>query len=155
MRRSLTLAAALAFLAIVTRPAQAQITSPPPVSTFHLFTVPGVINAGPMATYIMCSSLSTATQTVTVQAFNQDGTAAGSATVAIDAGKSARFGTQGATAWSVDGPMASPVILVGVARVVSTDKRLACTAMVADSTNSLPVMSQLTIIAKLKQKAAN
>jgi hypothetical protein len=44
----------------------------------------------------------------------------------------------------------------GSARIIATSKKLVCTAYVADVDNSPPTTSwQLTIIAKLKQKAAN
>ena len=44
----------------------------------------------------------------------------------------------------------------GSARILATSKKLACTAFVADRGNAPPTSAwQLTIIAKLKQKAAN
>jgi hypothetical protein len=44
----------------------------------------------------------------------------------------------------------------GSARILATSKKLACTAFIADAGNSPPAsMAHLTIIAKLKQKAAN
>jgi hypothetical protein len=44
----------------------------------------------------------------------------------------------------------------GSARILSTSKKLACTAFVADRCNSpVTFMNHLTIIAKTKQKAAN
>lgn len=44
----------------------------------------------------------------------------------------------------------------GSARILSTSKKLMCTAYRADYANSPPTsMVQLTIIAKTKQKAAN
>jgi len=44
----------------------------------------------------------------------------------------------------------------GSARILATSKELACKAFLADTGNAPPTsMAQLTIIAKLKQKAAN
>ena len=44
----------------------------------------------------------------------------------------------------------------GSARILATSKKLTCTAFLADPGNAPPTsMAQLTIIAKLKQKAAN
>ena len=153
-RRILTFAGLLA-LTLAAPAAQAQITSPPPAGTTHLYTVPGVVNAGNLATYLTCTSVSTASQTITVDVFSQTGASAGSATSVLGAGKSMRFGTQASPALLVDTLITTTPVASGVARIVSTDKKLLCTAAVADATSGSPVMAELTIVAKLKQKAAN
>jgi hypothetical protein len=119
--------------------------------------VPGVINNGGLGTYFSCTSTSTDAQFVTVEAFDSNGIASGSGSLAVGAGKTVLFGTQNSVGLTEDLTMGSGGISAGSARILSTAKsKLLCTAFVADVGNSpITVINSLTIVAKLKQKAAN
>jgi len=75
--------------------------------------------------------------------------------LSVAPGATVLFGT-GAAVWiSVNSSLGSGTSK-GSARILATSKKLTCTAFVADSGNAPPTsMAQLTIIAKLKQKAHN
>jgi len=73
MLPSLAVAAALAALAVAAPAARAGIADAPvPTGTNYLFSVPGVINANGLGTFFTCSSVSTASQTVTIEVWDQD-----------------------------------------------------------------------------------
>jgi hypothetical protein len=113
-----------------------------------------VINTGSLGTYFDCTSTSSAPQTVTVEAFDQDGLASGSGALVVAPGKRVRFGTVNASGLQVDSVFGSGTITSGAARLLSTDKKCLCHAFVA-TLGPVPSMCPLTIVAKLKQKAAN
>ena len=70
-------------------------------------------------------------------------------------GVTVRFGTHAAASFVIDSNL-SGEFGDGSARILSASKKLECTAFLADPSNVPPTsMVQLTIIAKLKQKAAN
>ena len=70
-------------------------------------------------------------------------------------GAMAIFGTGAAAGISIDSNIGFGCTR-GSARILATSKKLACTVFMADIGNAPPTsMAQLTIIAKLKQKAAN
>ena len=65
------------------------------------------------------------------------------------------FGTGSAAGLSIDSNLGDG-FSNGSARILASSKKLVCTAFVADAGNAPPTsMVQLTIIAKLKQKAEN
>ncbi len=137
----------------LTPAAHAQITSPPPAGTNFLYAVPGVVNALGVGTYFACTSVFSATQTVTAQIFGADGASVSSQSVTVAAGATTMFGTQGAAGLGTDTDLTAGFVLKGSARILSTSKSLICTAFLADATSAPPTsMVYLTIVAKTKQK---
>ena len=131
-------------------------------TTYHLYSVPGVVNDGPsfLATYFSCTSTSTSSIVVGVEVFGASGGGplnnAATTAVTIPAGGSVRFGTNGSSTFSIDSLLGPGSVSVGSARILSTSKSLICTAFIADYTANPPAsMTYLTIVAKAKQKAAN
>ncbi len=166
-RIALTLIAAAFCLTLTLSPvAHAGIAdSPLPVlvagqTTLHLYSVPGVLRSGGVETLFSCTSLEqTATIQVGVELFPGPGGAPGNDAVAtslsVGPGATAIFGTGGVTWISVNSSLGGATSR-GSARILATSKKLACTAFLTDSGNAPPTsMTYLTIIAKLKQKAAN
>ncbi len=75
--------------------------------------------------------------------------------LAVQPGETLMFATRSAAGIGVNSVIGGPSGNLS-ARIVATSKKLECTAFVADSLNVPPTTSwQLTIVAKLKQKAAN
>jgi hypothetical protein len=156
---------ALALLISSLSPAVAGIAdSPLPVlsagaTTFHLYSVPGVIGSGGLGTYFACTSTDTSTMQVGVELFFSGGGApandAAVTSLSVGPGATVIFGTSAAVGISVNSSLGG-ISSKGSARILATSKKLACTAFVADPGNAPPTTSwQLTIIAKTKQKAAN
>ncbi len=158
------LLAALVALTPAARAVAGIADSPLPVlvagqTTLLLYSVPGVVNGGGMETIFSCTSTDTSTQTVGVECFGAGGGApvnnATTSAFTLAAGATVNFATQAAT-FPYDVNLAPPALVSGSARILSTSKKLACTAFVADNGNLPPVSAwQLTVIAKTKQKAAN
>lgn len=124
-------------------------------TTLHLYSIPGVINDG-VGTYVSCTSVAPTTIKVGVEAFKPDGTLADGESLSVAPGATVTFGTAGAFGVHVDQILATGTLLNGSARVLATSKSLLCTAFIADKANDPPTsMVSLTIVAKLKQKAAN
>ena len=129
-------------------------------TTFHLYSVPGVINNGVLGTYFSCTSTDTATMQVGVELFFSGGGApsndAAATSLSVTPGATVMFGTIAAAGLSINSSLGGGPMSKGSARILATSKKLACTAFLADPGNAPPTsMAQLTIIAKLKQKAAN
>lgn len=131
-------------------------------TTQFLYSVPGVLDLVSLGTFFVCTSTDTVAQQVGVDVFDDSGAPcndAGATSVTVQPGRTVKFGTR----YPANEIVVPPMTLVGgcgngasVARILSTSKKLICTAYVGDLTNSPPATSwQLTIIAKLKQKAAN
>jgi hypothetical protein len=115
-----------------------------------------VINDRAFGTYFFCSSSSAVPQSVTVEAFAANGTASGSASLVLAPSKTVIFGTRDSAALTEDVLMGSGVITAGAARILSTESKVMCSALIVDATNSTPIsMVSLNVVAKLKQKAAN
>ena len=130
----------------------------PGAKTLHLYSVPSVIRGGGLETFFGCTSTDTATMQVGVELFAAPGGGAINDAVAsslsVAPGATVLFGTNSA-AWVVVDSLVS-ASSKGSARILATSTKLTCTAFVADAINVPPTTSwQLTIIAKLKQKAAN
>jgi hypothetical protein len=167
MSRTLfAVAAAVTALSLATPPARAGIAdSPLPVlvtgqTTLHLYSVPGVINGGGLGTYFSCTSTDTATIQVGVELFSSAGGSPGNdaaaTSLSVAPGGTVIFGTSAAAGISISSSLGGGAMSKGSARILATSKKLACTAFLADPGNAPPTsMAQLTIIAKLKQKAAN
>ncbi len=151
----LTLSPALAGADVVDSPLPAPFTK-------HVFTVPGVLNISGFHTYFACSNLDRVAVTIGVELFGGGGGGPGNDVVAtalnVVPGGTVLFGTSGAPHLNI-----SPDSRIGplpankaAARILSTSKKIACNAFVADSVNVPPTSGwQLTIIAKTNQKAAN
>ena len=81
--------------------------------------------------------------------------------VNVQPGVTVKFGTSSPQTNEILGGQAVDKVVcgsigTGSARILSTSKKLECTAFVGDWVNSPPQTTwQLTIVAKLKQKAAN
>jgi hypothetical protein len=131
----------------------------PGAKTFHLYSVPGVISFSGLGTYFSCTSTDTATMQVGVDIFASFGGApindAVATSLSIAPGETVIFGTTAAAGIFISSTVGGGVSK-GSARILATSKKLVCTAFVADTGNAPPTSAwQLTIIAKLKQKAAN
>jgi len=129
-------------------------------TTLHLYSVPGVISYVGLATYFACTSTDTAAMQVGVEVFDDPGGApindAAATSLSVGPGATVTFGTSAAAGISVSSNLGTGnLIRKGSARILATSKNLACTAFVADVSNAPTSGWQLTIIAKLKQKAAN
>jgi hypothetical protein len=129
-------------------------------TTYHLYTVPSAIASGGLGTYFGCTSLEqTASIQVGIELFGPSGGApsndAAATSLSLSPGATRIFGTGGAVGVLIDsnlGGLASKLS----ARILATSRKLACTAFIADRGNDPPTsMTYLTIISKLKQKAAN
>src|SRR5439155_8478960 len=132
----------------------------PGPTTYLLYSVPGVISSGGLGSYFSCTSTDTATMQVGVECFYSPGGAAGNDAVAtslsVGPGATVMFGTSSAVGLSINSNLGCGLMSKGSVRILATSKKLVCTAFLADVSNAPPTsMAQLTIIAKLKQKAAN
>jgi len=119
-----------------------------------------VINSGGLGTYFSCTSTDTATMQVGVELFASPGGApvndAVATSLSVAPGATVMFGTSGAAGLSINSSLGGGSMSKGSARILATSKKLACTTFLADVSNAPPTsMAQLTIIAKVKQKAAN
>jgi hypothetical protein len=76
--------------------------------------------------------------------------------LSVGPGATVTFGTITPVGISINSSLGGGPMSKGSARVLSTSKKLACTAFVADISNAPPTSAwQLTIIKKTTQKAAN
>ena len=127
-------------------------------TTLHLYSVPGIGRAAGLSTFFSCTSTDTATMQVGVEIFGDAGGSpiddAVATSLSVAPGATVTFGTTGASSISV-GSIIGGGSEVGSARILATSKKLGCSAYVADPSNVPPSGWPLTIIAKLKQKAAN
>ena len=126
-------------------------------TTFHLYSVPGVIAGGGLETYFSCTSTDTATMQVGVELFAAPGGApdndAAATSLSVAAGATVMFGTGTAAGLSIDSNLGGGGVSKGSARILATSKKLACTAFIADAGNAPPTsMVHLDMISKLKQK---
>ena len=165
-RSSAVVAVAFGLIVATAPTARAGIAdSPLPVlvagqTTLHLYSVPGVIGSSSLQTFFSCTSTDTAPMQVGVEIFPGTGGAPGNDAAAtslnIPAGATRIFGTSSAVGIVIHSNVGGTGSFSGSARILATSKKLACTAFVADNGNDPPTSAwQLTIIAKLKQKAAN
>ena len=163
-RVTLTAAAAALTLALAPAARAGIADSPLPVlvagkTTLHLYSVPSVIRGAGLETFFGCTSTDTAAMQVGVEIFGGAGGSPVNDAVATSAsvgpGATVLFAT-GAAVWTGIDSDVGGVIGHSSARILATSKKLTCTTFVADAGNAPPTTSwQLTIIRKLKQKAAN
>jgi hypothetical protein len=148
--------------ALLARPAQAQINSSPPQlmgqTSFHIYSVPGVMNVGPVGTFLACTNTTSANIRVGVEIFGAAGGAAindpSATSLDISPGGTRLFGTT-ATNWvSVDSSLGAGFVSKGSARILATaSKGIICSAFLANPDQVPPTsMADLTIVAKTKQK---
>jgi len=126
--------------------------------TIHLYSVPLVVRYGGVGTFFACTSTDTVTMQVGVEGFPFFGGGpsndAGADSRSVDPGATVIFATGPAAGIPVDSTL--PFVSRGSARILATSKKLVCNVFMADVINAPPAsMAQLTIIAKVKQKAAN
>jgi hypothetical protein len=137
------------------------VDSPLPAPfTQHVFTVPGVVAAGGLATYFSCTNLDAVAVTVGVELFSSLGgdpvNDAAATSLSVSPGATVRFGTAPTPAGLTIDKNIGITSDRGSARVLSTSRKIACTAFAAEVNNAPPTVAwQLTIISKLKQKAFN
>ena len=156
MALTLTLAATTAVAGIADSPLPVLTAGEP---TYHLYSVPGVIRFNGLSTFFSCTSTDTATMQAGVEVFGPAGGApandAAATSLSVAPGATVIFGS-GAAGISISSDIGIPGLSKGSARILATSRKLACTAFVADTGNAPPTSAwQLTIIAKLKQKAFN
>jgi hypothetical protein len=134
-----------------------------PASTAHaqatlapLFTVAGVINTGSFGTYFACTNTDTSPVSIGVEVFDQGGTSTNNpATTAVSLAPQASvmFGTQTANSLSHDGLLSVGVITKGSAHILTTSKKVVCSALLVDpGSNPAVSMTTLTVTVKGKQK---
>lgn len=124
--------------------------------THHLYSVPGVIEQNILATFFSCTSTDTAPMKVGVELFENAGGGPGNdpvgTSLTILPGGTKTFGTMFAVGINVDSFVGGGIIR-GSARILSTSRKLVCTAFIADPGNAPPTTSwQLTIIKQKRQK---
>src|SRR2546428_10211936 len=150
MNRTLCAVGFAALCATWTAPAAAGIAdSPLPVlsagaTTFHLYSVPGVIGALGLGAYFSCTSTDTATMQVGVELFAGPGGApfndAVATSLSVAPGATVIFGTGAAAGISISSNLGG-LFSKGSARILATSKKLACTAFVADRVDDPPQTS--------------
>ncbi len=163
MKCFVRVAALLLASHIVATPSLAGIAdSPLPVlmageTTLHIYSVPSVIGGGGgLSTYFGCTSTDTATMQVGVELFLSAGGApandAAATSLTVGPGATVIFGTSSAVGISVNSSLGGG-FSKGSARILSTSKKVACTAFLADPSTAPPAtMVYLTIIKKTRQK---
>ncbi len=157
MLRSLSIAAALVLT--FSAPVRAGIVDSPIPAPFtkHVYSVPGVINTGALATFFSCTNVDSASATVGVEVFGPAGGAsinnAATTAISVAPGATVIFGTSNALGISVDANLNVGFVSKGSARILATSTKLLCTAFLADPGSAPPIsMVSLTIVGKTKQK---
>jgi hypothetical protein len=159
---SLVLISALA-VAPLAGSAHAQLFSdpPPPLMgqpSYHLYSVPGVIDIGGLATFFSCSNTTDANIRVGVEVFAPGGGAAindpSATSLDLSPGATRIFGTGAAVGILVDSNLGAGLISKGLARILATEsKGIICSSFLADTGNAPPTsMADLTVVKKTKQK---
>jgi hypothetical protein len=163
MKRLATVVALFLFGQIAASPALAGIAdSPLPVleagkTTFHLYSVPGIINNGLLTTLFSCTSTDTADMRVGVESF---GSAGGSpsndpvaASFSVLPGGTVTFGCVSAASIAVNSVLSCGPLSRGSARILATSRKLICTAYIVDPGNVPPTSAwQLTIVKGTSQQ---
>jgi hypothetical protein len=127
-------------------------------ATYHVYTVPFVTREGTMETIFACTSTDSVPMQVCVETFAPLGQQASNdcsvTSLSVAPSATVKFGTNPTIAISIQSSVGGPTS-GGSARILATSKKLICTAFLADQQTVPPTMMHLTIISKLKQKAAN
>lgn len=128
--------------------------------TLHVYSVSGVGGGGGglFGTYFSCTSTDAATIQVGVEVFAYPGGGPANDAVgdslAVAPGQTVLFGAGGGAAGivNVQSLLGDGGTVLGSARILSTSKKLVCTAFLADRLNVPPSMVYLTIVKKATQK---
>ena len=128
--------------------AQASIFDAPPallgVKSLRLFTVPGVVTAAGLGTFFSCTNLSQAPVSIAIELYPADDVDACNplSPVTIDPGKTVSLHTQNTSdsSYLQSTPITTPPIFMklGMASILSTSKRVVCSAFVTDVYDSPP-----------------
>jgi hypothetical protein len=143
---------AAALTLAVAAPASAASTLAP------LFTVSGVINNGSLATFFSCTNTDTVPTTVGIEIDNGNGTLLNvpSATaLSISPKNTVLFGTTAASplTFAVDANLAPGTVAKGSPQILTTSKKIVCSAIIADPSGNPPQsIGNLTIAAKGRQR---
>jgi len=137
----------------------------PGASTQHVFTVPGVIKNNNLETVFICTSLDTVgTASIGVEVFaaaggpplNDVSTPNLDGAESVGPGETATIATGSTVALHEDeiiDVLVPASVKNGSARIVSTSKKITCSAFVVDELNDPPnVLGALSVISKKKQK---
>jgi hypothetical protein len=148
-------------MALVAGGAHAQINSTPPAlqgqPSFHLYSVPGVISGGGLATFFGCTNTTSANIRVGIEVFDLAGGAArnDASATSLDfyPGGSWRFGTEGAYGIATQSQL-GVMVSVGSARILATKRSgIICNAFIADVGNAPPTsMVELKVVKNKTQK---
>lgn len=174
MRRRLVVAlVALVHTAGVASASAGIADSPLPVlaegvKTLHLYSVPGIVSSSATGSFVACTSTAKAPIHVSVEIFTPAGQPFSNAAVdvlTVAPGATVTYATRGATGCDPPAGIAVDRLIGGCglqlakqgsARVLATSKALICHAFTANVFSVPPESrSQLTIVAKTAQKAAN
>ncbi|MCK6554655.1 hypothetical protein L6Q96_08775 [Candidatus Binatia bacterium] len=135
--------------------------------TLHVYSVSGVGGGagGLFGTYFSCTSTDTTTIQVGVEVFNYAGGCpsppgcapvnnAVATSLAVDPGETVLFAAGGGAAGiiNVHSLLGDGGVVLGSARILSTSRKLVCSAFLADRLNVPPSMVYLTIVKKTTQK---
>ena len=157
-----SIAAAPAFAGIADWPLPVLVTGK---KTLHVYSVSGVGGAGGGAfgTYFSCTSTDTAAMQVGVEVFGDGGGCASppgcapgndavATSLSVGSGATVMFGTCPADGILLTSDLAACFTL-GSARILSTSRKLICTAFLADRLGTPPrTIVYLTIVKKTTQK---
>ena len=122
-----------------------------------VFTVAGVMNnAAALGAYFACTNGDTVPVTVGLEVFGQSGASLNnpnSSAVSFAPGASVLIGLEPAAGLDVDVNLNIGLVAKGSAHILTTSKKIVCSAFVADENNTPPsTMVSLTVAAKGKQK---
>lgn len=133
--------------------------------TLHLYSVAGVGGGGYLlGAYFMCTSTDAAPMQVGVEVFAAGGGCSSppgcapindgvASSLTVDPGATVTFGTASAAGLIIHSDLAALIGTPGSARILSTSKKLICTAFLADRLSAPPTsMVHLDVVSKLKQK---
>jgi hypothetical protein len=125
--------------------------------TYHLYTVSGITSTGGLGTFFSCTSTDTAPMQVGVETFLQFGGGPANnvapTSLTVSSGAMVTFGTGSAVAIAVDSAVFPCGSCRGSARILSTSKKLVCTAYIADRFNAPPTsMTELKVVKNKTQK---
>lgn len=162
MPRNARFVLAVALVLALAAPARAGIADTPLPTllagkrTNHLYSVPGVVDAGNLATFFSCTSTDTEAMQVGVELFGAPGGApindAVATSLSVAPGATVILGTSAAVGIAISTNLGGSGSK-GSARVLATSKKVICTAWVADIVNAPPTSAwHLNILAKTKQK---
>lgn len=131
--------------------AHASIFDAPPAllgqKSLRLFTVPGVVTAAGLGTFFSCTNLSPSPVSIAIELYPADDVDACNplSPVTIEAGKTVSLHTQNTPNSSYLGSVQlppSPIYMtLGMASILSTSKKVVCSAFVADVYDSPPKTS--------------